>query len=140
MEKLDYVKHQLDHAEALNPEIDPIRNLVELVHWVDAATAEEVKTDNVVPSGFEYIITEVEIDNIGLASIVGLYDAAATTAFDDDTEKEATWKLTIQAKANDTTVVTGIRFKLAAGLGVYASVCAAASNIKIKCSGYRIKV
>ncbi|GAJ21346.1 unnamed protein product, partial [marine sediment metagenome] len=54
MEKQDYVKHQLDHAEALNPEIDPIRNLVELVHWVDAAGAEEVKTANVVPTGFEF--------------------------------------------------------------------------------------
>jgi len=137
MEKQDYVKHQLDHAEALNPEIDPIRNLVELVHWVDAV-AEEVT--NTVPSGFEYIITEVEIDNVGLASVVGLYDAAATTAFDTDAEKEATWKLTIQAAANDTTVVTGIRFKLAAGLGVYASVCLEAHNIKIKASGYRIKV
>lgn len=133
----DYVKHQLDHAEALNPEIDPIRNLVELVHWVDAV-AEEVT--NTVPSGFEYIITEVEIDNIGAASVVGLYDAAKTTEFDDDTEKEATWKLTIQAKASDTTVVTGIRFKLTAGLGVYASVCASAHDVKIKCSGYRIKV
>jgi len=138
MEKQDYVKHQLDHAEALNPEIDPIRNLVELVHWVDAAATEEVT--NTVPTGFAYIITEVEIDNIGDASIVGLYDAAATTDFDTDAEKEATWKLTIQAKANDTTVVTGIRFKLTAGLGVYASVCLAAHNIKIKCAGYRIKV
>lgn len=137
MEKQDYVKHQLDHAEALNPEIDPIRNLVELVHWVDAAATEEVT--NIVPTGFEYIITEIEIDNTGNASVVGLYDAAAATDFDDDTKKEATWKLTIQAKANDTTVVTGIRFKLAAGLGVYASVCAAAHDIKIKCSGYKVK-
>jgi len=86
--KQDYIKHQLDHAEALNPEIDPIRNLIELVHWVDAATTEEVT--NTVPSGFEYIITEVEIDNIGNASVVGFYDAADAADFDTDEEKEAT--------------------------------------------------
>jgi hypothetical protein len=130
MEKMDYQKHLLAPDGSINPEVDPIRSAYELTKWLDDATADDIET---VASGFKYYITEITIQNLGAASVVSFYDAAKGD------QAEANWKYAVDAKATDTTVVTGIMLVFATAVSTIASVCAAAHDVKIHMSGYKVK-
>jgi hypothetical protein len=127
--KQDYQKHILAPDGSINPEIDTVRSAYELTKWVDGVTAELVET---VASGFKYYITEITIQNLGNASVVSFYDAAAAD------QAEANWKYAVDAKATDTTVVTGIMLVFSTAVSLIASVNAVAHNVKVHCSGYKI--
>lgn len=134
--KHDYIKHVLAPDGSLNPEVDPIRSAVELDLWYDAADAGNTdghKSAGTVPTGFKYYITELSIQNKGAASIIDIYDAAAAGGL------ETNHKYSVDAKATDTTVVTGIMFVLETGAAIDASVCAVDHDIKIHLSGYKVK-
>jgi len=115
-----------DLKKAERGELDVV---VDLVHWQDAAAAEDIGT---VPSGYKYVITEITIQNLGAASVLGFYNEAAAS------QAEANHKISIDAKATDTTVVTGILVVFTTAVSVIASVCAVAHNLKIHLGGYRV--
>lgn len=104
---------------------------VDLEHWQDAAAAEDI---GAVTAGFKYVITSITIQNLGAASVLDFYDALAAD------QAEANHKISIDAKATDTTVVTGLSLTFETAASVLASVCAVAHNLKVTLSGVRIKV
>lgn len=112
-------------------ELKPYDNAVDLEHWQDAAAAEDIGS---VASGYKYVITGITIQNLGAASVLDFYDAAAAD------QAEANHKISIDAKGTDTTVVTGLLLTFSTALSVIASVCAAAHNLKITLCGVRVKV
>jgi len=129
MEKQDYQKHQLAPDGSINPEIDLIRSALELVCWVDAAAGQLVET---VATGFKYYINEITIHNLGAASVVTFYDSTVVL------QAEGTFKVAIDVPATDTTVWEGMLvFETAASL--LATVCAVAHNLKVHCSGFKVK-
>ena len=129
MEKQDYIKHLLAPDGSLNPEVDPIRSAYELVCWVDAAAGQLIEA---VTSGFKYYITEITIHNLGAASVVAFYDSTVAL------QAEGTWKVTIDVPDTDTTVWSGmLQFETAVSL--LATVCAAAHDLKVHMSGFKVK-
>jgi len=127
--KQDFEKHLLAPDGSLNPEVDPIRSAYELVKWLDDATGALIEA---VATGFKYYITEITIQNLGAATIVTLYDSTVAA------QAEGTWKYAVDAKATDTTVVTGIMLKFETAVSLIASVCAVAHNVKVHMSGFRV--
>lgn len=130
MEKLDYQKHQLSPDGSINPEVDPVRSAYELVCWLDAAAGQLIEA---VASGFKYYITEITIQNLGAASVVGFYDSTVAN------QAEGTWKTAIDAKATDTTVVTDIMLVFSIAVSLLPSVCAVAHDVKVHMSGFKVK-
>ena len=120
----------ISKQELAELELEPIRQAVDLSHWQDGVAAEDVGT---VPSGYKYVITEITIQNLGAASVIDLYNAAAAD------QAEANHKISVDAKGTDTTVVTGIKAIFTTAISNIASVCAAAHNLKIHLSGYKVK-
>ena len=112
-------------------ELKALEESVDLEHWQDAAAAEDIGT---VEAGYKYVITSITIQNLGAASVLDFYDALAAS------QAEANHKVSIDAKATDTTVVTGLALTFETALSVDASVCAAAHDLKVTLSGVRIKV
>ena len=129
--KQDIQKHVLAPDGSINPEVDPVRSAYELVKWLDDATGALIEA---VATGFKYYITEITIQNLGAASVVTLYDAIVAN------QEEGTWKYAVDAKATDTTVVTGIMLVFATAVSLIASVCAAPHNVKVHLSGFKVKV
>lgn len=129
MEKIDYQKHLLAPDGSINPEVDPIRSVHELVCWVDAAAGQLIET---VATGFKYYITEITIHNLGAASVVTFYDSTVAL------QAEGTFKVAIDVPATDTTVWEGM-LVFATAASLLATVCAVAHNLKIHCSGYKVK-
>lgn len=121
--------YKLEELAGLFPA--PLVESVDLEHWQDAAAAELI---GAVAAGYKYVITSITIQNLGAASVLLFYDALAADV------AEANFKIGIDAKATDTTVVTGINLTLNTALSVAASVCAAGHNLKITASGYRFAV
>ena len=120
----------ISKQELAELELEPIRQAVDLSHWQDGVAAEDVGT---VPSGYKYVITEITIQNLGAASVIDFYNAAAAD------QAEANHKISVDAKGTDTTVVTGIKAIFTTAISNIASVCAAAHNLKIHLSGYKVK-
>lgn len=120
----------ISKEELAELEMEPVRNSVDLSHWQDGITAEDVGT---VPSGYKYVITEITIQNLGAASVIDFYDCAKAD------QAEAKHKISVDAKGTDTTVVTGIKAIFATAISNIASVCAAAHNLKIHLGGYKVK-
>jgi len=112
-------------------ELKALEESVDLEHWQDAAAAEDI---GAVAAGYKYVVTSLAIQNLGAASVLDFYDALAA---DQD---EANHKVSIDAKATDTTVVTGLNLTFETALSVVASVCAAAHNLKVTLSGVRVRV
>ena len=120
----------ISKQELAELELEPIRQAVDLSHWQDGVAAEDAGT---VPSGYKYVITEITIQNLGAASVIDFYNAAAAD------QAEANHKISVDAKGTDTTVVTGIKAIFTTAISNIASVCAAAHNLKIHLSGYKVK-
>ena len=112
-------------------QLKPLEESVDLEHWQDAAATELVDE---VASGYKYVITSIIIQNLGNASVLDFYDAAAADA------AEANHKISIDAKGTDTTVVTGLNLTFETAASVAASVCASAHDLKITLCGVRIAV
>ena len=132
----DYTKQLLAPDGSLNPEVDPIRSAVELDLWYDAADAGNSDghvSAGTVTTGFKYYITEISVQNKGAASVIDIYDAAATGGL------ETNHKYSVDVKPTDTTVVTGIMFVLETGAAIDASVCAVDHDLKIHLSGYKVR-
>jgi len=129
MEKIDYQKHLLAPDGSINPEVDPIRSAYELECWVDAAVGQLIET---VATGFKYYINEITIHNLGAASVVAFYDSTVAL------QAEGTHKVSIDVPATDTTVWEGMLvFETAASL--LATVCAAGHDLKVHCSGFKVR-
>jgi hypothetical protein len=124
--KQDYLKHLLAPDGSLNPEVDPVRSAYELKKWLDDAAGALIEA---VTSGFKYYITEITIQNLGAATVVTFYDSTVAL------QAEGTWKIAIDAKATDTTVVTDIMLVFSTAVSLIASVCAVAHNVKVHMSG-----
>ena len=120
----------ISKEELAELEMEPIRKTVDLSHWQDGVAAEDVGT---VPAGYKYVITEITIQNLGAASVIDFYNAAAAD------QAEANHKISIDAKATDTTVVTGLKAIFTTAISNIASVCAAAHDLKIHLGGYKVK-
>jgi len=120
----------ISKQELAELELEPIRQAVDLSHWQDGVAAEDIGT---VPSGYKYVITEITVQNLGAASVIDFYNATAAD------QAEANHKISVDAKGTDTTVVTGIKAIFTTAISNIASVCAAAHNLKIHLSGYKVK-
>ena len=120
----------ISKQELAELELEPIRQAVDLSHWQDGVAAEDIGT---VPSGYKYVITEITVQNLGAASVIDFYNATAAD------QAEANHKISVDAKGTDTTVVTGIKAIFTTAISDIASVCAAAHNLKIHLSGYKVK-
>ncbi len=124
-----YQKHLLAPDGSINPEVDPVRSAYELPVWVEDVAGLLVEA---VATGFKYYITEITIHNLGAASVLTFYDSTVAL------QAEGTWRLAIDIPATDTTVWSGmVTFETAVSL--IATVCAAPHDLKVHCSGVKIK-
>lgn len=105
------------------------KRVVDASRWQDAAATELVID---IPAGETWVIEEITVQNLGAASVLDFYNALVADVL------EANHKVSVDAKATDTTVVTGLRAVFTVAISVTASVCAVAHNLKIHVGGYKI--
>ena len=121
--------YSIDELKKLEREL--LDNSVNLKRWQDAAATELI---GAVAAGYKYVITCIVIQNLGALSVLDFYDALVAGV------AEANHKVSVDAKATDTTVVDGLNLIFATAASVAASVCAAPHNLKITLCGYRLPV